>query len=178
MARVIYGPIVTDARNKQGNVVFTRCRAGAMTRALITPPNPRSIYQVNVRDIYGTLINNWGTLLTEAQRAAWTQRAQATRWQSKMGNWFVPSPMQLFVKRNALAIQAGGAQILTPPADVNPVSPGRITLTAVAASPAVTLTPTNSLPAGYGALTRCTRPLSPGIANFTKWLFSSPPSPG
>jgi len=178
MARIVLGPIVTDARNKLGSVVFSRVRSGPFTRNWLKPRQPKTIYQQNVKTVYATLINYWSNLLTPANRAAWQQLANLTRWPSKMGNTWTPTPQQLFVKLNALAIEAGGSVLTTPGPTVNPATPGNIYLGANNLTQAITLDTDNALPSGYGALIRCTKPLSAGINNFNRWLFLITPLAG
>jgi hypothetical protein len=68
----IYTP---DRRGKVGGSVFQKGRFGNMERVLVTPRNPKTPYQLDVRSKLTSLSKIWGGMLTAAQRAVWTQRA-------------------------------------------------------------------------------------------------------
>lgn len=70
MAKIKLGAIVTDIRNKLGGHVFSKNRAGAYMRTLVTPVNPQTSAQSAVRSIFAQLSQTWSQL-SDPQRAAW-----------------------------------------------------------------------------------------------------------
>jgi hypothetical protein len=65
-----FGAIIVDGRNKIGGHVASKNRAGSYLRTKVTPTNPGTTYQVNVRNRLAGISTAWRAL-TEAQRKAW-----------------------------------------------------------------------------------------------------------
>jgi hypothetical protein len=177
MAIVVLGPMITDARNKVGGIVYTRTRGGATVRAWVKPSNPQSNLQQYFRGLEKAIGKAWPGTLTQAQRNDWNERGAGMIGRNNVGALYPRAGQDVYQERNMLSAIAGGTLIADAPADVMPVGPGQLTFSASSGAQTLTLTPTNSLPGGYGIILRATKPLSPGIFNFAKWLRSliSPP---
>lgn len=144
MAKLTYGPIVSDARNKIGGVVFSRARSGPYARTKVSPVQPRSSYQCNVRSNFSTLSKLWGDPTMDAYRAGWI--ALAVRYPQKdvFGNSRTLTGLQMFQKCNR-ALQAIETGIILPaPASLVCTSPGNITVTPVAGGGTIAITVVNN----------------------------------
>ena len=54
-----FGAIVTDGRGKIGGHVASKNRSGAYLRTKVTPSNPNTVAQVQVRSILASLSQSW-----------------------------------------------------------------------------------------------------------------------
>ncbi|OHB84403.1 MAG: hypothetical protein A2V98_10425 [Planctomycetes bacterium RBG_16_64_12] len=70
-------PVYSDAWGKIAGLVYARNRFGMYTRALVTPVNPQSSEQQQVRNALAAMNARWTETLTAAQRAAWEAYALA-----------------------------------------------------------------------------------------------------
>lgn len=129
MAKVVYGPIVSDARNKIGGSVFTKVRAGSMVRRKVSPVQPRTSSQMNVRAGFTSLSKLWSDATMDANRAAWITLAQANPTKDVFGATVTLTGHQLFVKLNR-NLQALGSPtiLLIAPANLSCPYPGQLTL--------------------------------------------------
>ena len=177
MAKVNFGPIVSDARGKVGTVVFMPSRNGPTARAWLKPTNPRSPYQLSIRTTVKTLSKKWFNTLTPQQRAAWIDYSTSRQLRGKLANTIRLTGVNAFVQNNLNSLYAGGTTILDPPTDYQATDPGPLTVAASAAAGSLTCTPTNPLPTGYGFIARATPNLSPGVYNFTRYLLQLWPYP-
>ena len=74
MAKVQFSPIITAARKKLGNVVFTVNRFGPVMRKRVKGVNPKSSNQNTVRSAFSASTKAYSTLSTSDQ-AAWGSAA-------------------------------------------------------------------------------------------------------
>ena len=115
MAKIKFGLVVTDARNKLGGHVFSKNRAGAYLRTLVTPVNPRSSTQTSVRALFGQISKAWSEL-TEAQRNAWRSAVDSWKRTDVFGDLKRPDGKALHQRLNQQAQVVGYPAILTPDA--------------------------------------------------------------
>lgn len=113
MAKIKFGLVVTDARNKLGGHVFSKNRAGAYLRTLVTPVNPRSTTQTSVRALFGQISKAWSEL-TEAQRNAWRSAVDSWKRTDVFGDLKRPDGKALHQRLNQQAQVVGYPAILTP----------------------------------------------------------------
>jgi len=172
VAIVTLGPVVSDARNKCGGVVYSRTRGGAIIRNWLKPHNPKTALQTYFRNLQKTAGLAWPNSLTDTQRLAWNTLGDTLTGKNKLRANFARAGQDVFQERNMNILVAGGSPITDPPQDVPPIGPGPLTLTASSSTQTLTLTPTNALPSGYAIIARATKQLSPGVFNFAKWLRS------
>jgi hypothetical protein len=161
MARVLLGPMVSDARGKQGGTVFSRNAAGAYTRAKVSPKQPRSILQRKIRNAVAACAVYWRDTATPAIRLAWETYAKTCPLGDVFGARGNRSGLAMFIRSNAISLSLGGP--------MRPVAP---VLSGEAQIPALTLTGTVALgvritavsPALVGGdmvfLLRCVAPVS------------------
>lgn len=100
MARVILGPMVSDARGKEGGLVFSRNTYGHYTRAKVSPVQPNTQLQQLVRQAMTYLAQRWRETLTPEQRATWAAYAKATTLTDRFGAKFNLSPIAIYLRYN------------------------------------------------------------------------------
>jgi len=128
MAKVVYGPIVQDARNHQGGTVFTRTRAGSMTRRKVSPTQPHTSCQANVRANFTGLSKAWSAL-SETVRAAWIAFASNNPVRDLFGQRIILTGHQMYVRLNRTLATIGVAAMTNPPANLNVHYVGPVTAT-------------------------------------------------
>lgn len=77
MAKIKFGMMMTDARGKLGGQVFSKNRSGAYIRTKVTPSNPQTSAQAQVRSNLATLSAGWNSLTAE----------QISQWNSSVDDW-------------------------------------------------------------------------------------------
>jgi hypothetical protein len=129
MAKVVYGPIVSDARNKIGGSVFTKVRAGSMVRRKVSPCQPRTTAQMNVRAAFTALSKLWGGSTMDANRAGWIALAASYPVKDVFGANVSLTGHQLFVKlnRNLQTVKVPTPLLIAPVSLTCPY-PGELTL--------------------------------------------------
>ena len=114
MARIKWGMFVTDGRGKVGGHVLTKTRSGATVRTKVTPANPQTSYQGNVRGIFGSISRAWSAL-TEAQRLTWQNATEAFTKTNVFGDSYKPSGKNLFTALNSNLLNINEPQINVAP---------------------------------------------------------------
>jgi hypothetical protein len=139
MAKVQFSAIVNDARNKAGGTVFTKVRYGAINRRKVSPVQPRTSYQTQVRSLFTLLTKRWSSGLTATQRAGWIALAQSNPRTDVFGNSITLTGLQMYLSVNR-NLQTIGVTILDDaPSNISVGAPGTITLSN-AVGPPTTLT--------------------------------------
>jgi hypothetical protein len=171
MAKVKYTAIVADMRGKLNGSVFSKNRGGAYVRTKVTPSNPSTTYQNQVRDRLATFAQAFRAL-TAAQIAAWNSAVSSFTKTDIFGDIKSPSGINLYVKLNANLDRVSVADISIPPlpAAVENVLTGSAVLDVSDQSVTVTFTPT-PVPAGTAFVIRATKQVSPG-RSFLKNLLT------
>lgn len=105
-----FGAIVVDGRGKIGGHVASKNRAGAYLRTKVTPVNPNTVAQQNVRAILSSLSTGWAEL-TSAQRLGWNEAVADFATTDIFGDTKNPSGFNLYVKLNSNLINSGQAPI-------------------------------------------------------------------
>ena len=113
-----FGSIIVAGSGKIGGHVASHNRSGAYLRTKITPVNPQTQYQTQVRNRLSTLATAWGAL-TAAQRLSWNTSVGTFKGTNIFGDVVNPSGFNLFVKLNNNLAKIGVAQINTPPTPVS-----------------------------------------------------------
>jgi len=142
MAKVVYGPIVSDARKKIGGVVATKGHAGNFMRKKVSPIQPRTSAQRNVRSSFSAISKLWAGGLS-GNVSGWNTLAKATPKKDRFGASVTMTGLQLFQSLSRNRATLGLSPVITPPADLIATSPGALTYTASAGGPTLTVTETN-----------------------------------
>lgn len=161
--------MMTDARGKLGGQVFSKNRGGAYVRTKVTPSNPRTLAQMESRNILGQTSSAWNGL-TDAQRLSWNSAVSEWQRTDVFGDLKTPSGKNLFVELNKNLLQAGLATLDIAPDKTEIVG---ITATSVdvdATAEEITLTGLASVPTGFVLQVSATPPISSGIS-FVKNRF-------
>jgi hypothetical protein len=112
-----FGMIVTEGRNKIGGHVLSRNRSGAYARTKVTPTNPQSSFQVNVRASIASLASGWRSLAT-GLREAWNAAVKDYVGTDIFGDKVTPSGFNLYMKLNQNLYNIAVAAITAPPVPV------------------------------------------------------------
>ena len=133
MAKVLYGPIVSDARKKIGGVVATKSRFGSVIRKKSSPVQPRTNSQRAVRANFGANAKAWSGTLTSAQRQSWINLAAANPKKDRFGNTQTLTGAQMYNSLSRNLHTLGLLPLPTPPLNLSVDDPGGITLAELAA---------------------------------------------
>ena len=118
MAKLTYGPIVSDARNKVAGVVFSRSRSGPYGRSKVSPTQPRTTYQSRVRANFAGIAKSWSADLDDNQRAAWTALAHSYPVKDVFGNSRILTGLQMFMRVNRNLQVIGEAALFDAPSNM------------------------------------------------------------
>ena len=178
MAKILFGAGVADARNKLGGHVFTKNRNGAILRMKVSPTQPRTAKQLNVRAAFGNFSAAWGAALTEAQRLAWTALAATVTIPDQYGNPQVPTGLQYYMRVNRNLFTIGQPRLDVAPGGTGVESLASLALTATFTGLVLSLafTPT-PLAATSHLVAFMTPNLSPGknfVTAFQKLIYTDP----
>jgi hypothetical protein len=112
--KIKFGAIVVAGSGKIGGHVASKNRGGAYLRTKVTPTNPSTPKQNEVRALLGSLSAQWSTL-SESQRAGWNNAVKDFATTDIFGDIKNPSGINLFVKLNANLASVGEAVIVQAP---------------------------------------------------------------
>lgn len=170
MAKLKFGMIVTEGRNKLGGHVLSRNRAGAYARTKVTPVNPQTSYQSGVRALFTGLSQAWRGL-TNAQRLAWNAAVSNFQKTDIFGDLVSPTGKNLYLALNRNLQLVSGTAITSPPNPAGTFSLTSVTVAAAAGAGtvAITFAPT-PVPAGMAVIVEATTGTSVG-KYFVKNLF-------
>lgn len=112
-----FGAIIVAGSGKIGGHVASKNRSGSYLRTKVSPINPQSIYQSNIRNRLATIAVAWAAL-GAAGVAQWNAAVGAFSKSNIFGDSVKPSGFNLFQMLNCNLMQAGGSMITTPPVPV------------------------------------------------------------
>ncbi len=118
MAKIKLSAIVSEMRGKLNGSVFSKNRGGAYVRTKVTPVNPQTLAQGNVRAALTNLSQAWKSL-TEAQRLAWNSAVSQFTSTDIFGDIKTPSGINLFNKLNLNLTAIAAPPISVPPLAVS-----------------------------------------------------------
>lgn len=156
--------IVVAGRGKIGGHVASANRSGAYFRTKVTPVNPQTSFQNEVRSRLGGLSQAWRGL-TEAQRAGWNGAVGSYSKTDIFGDIRNPSGINLFQRLNNNLLTIGQSQIDDAP------QPSEVFTSALGAFSIELTTPTyeiefdTAVPADVNVKVFATPGLSPGKAS-------------
>ncbi len=90
MAKISFGALISEARNKVGDVVFTRNHSGPVVRMWVKPIQPTSTTRAAVQAAMRALMLAWSATLTQTQRDGWNTLAKRQP----------PKPAPVYSKKN------------------------------------------------------------------------------
>lgn len=118
--KIKWGMMMTDGRGKLGGQVASKNRGGAYVRTKVTPSNPQTSFQSQVRQRLASLSKEWSAL-TESQRAAWNESANSGQWNKTdiFGDARRPTGKNLFTGINVVSLETTNTLLTFPPAKAN-----------------------------------------------------------
>ena len=158
--KILWGALVVDGRNKIGGQVASKNRYGAYMRNKVTPVNPQTELQQNVRGRFGARASAWRGL-TEAQRQSWIEAAPNFPVFDIFGNSKILSGASLYQSLNLNLAQIGVAAITTAPSPAAITSLVSLALAATGGDLNVTAG-IAAVPAGHTAVVFATPQYGPG----------------
>ena len=142
-----FGAIVTGGSGAIGGQVVTKNRAGYALRTKVTPSNPRTNYQANVRSRLTSISQGWAGL-TEAQRTQWNNAVSSFQKTNIFGDKVSPSGFNLYQMLNNNLSGISQALIIVPPAPGSVGSVSSLSAVADNSSNSLTLTFSPAIDAG------------------------------
>jgi len=115
MAKIKWGALVTDGRGKIGGQVLSKNKYAAYLRNKVTPVNPNTNAQQNVRSLFAQLAQGWRAL-SQAQRDQWNLVAPDFTRSNIFGDNVPLSGYNLYMRLNSNLNAISEATISTPPA--------------------------------------------------------------
>jgi len=175
MAKVKYGGGVADMRNAFAGQVHSRNTFGNYIRQKVSPVQPRSPRQLEIRSYLTDLAKRYSTVLTEEQRLAWINFAASNPVIDVFGDSIVLTGMNMYQKVNVLRRLMGLSVLDDPPSDLSVDNPTDAGLQiSWAGDPAtlsikVTFAPSPA-PSGHRVEIWATEPMKPGVMFFSQKL--------
>jgi len=169
MAKILLGVFAPDIRGHTGGTVFSKNTFANYIRNKVTPVNPSTPAQSLVRARFTGLSQDWRGL-TQAQRNAWNQGAQAFAHTNIFGNNVPLTGFNLFKQLNQNLLAAGAAQIDDIPTVSDVFAFLTQSLVADTGFGTLNLTFTPAIPVGTSVIVYATPGVSAGIA-FVKSEF-------
>lgn len=159
-----FGAIVVAGSGKIGGHVASKNKAGAYLRTKVTPSNPRTTFQTEVRDRLASISQAWRAL-TQAQRNAWDGAVDNFKRTNIFGDIKNPSGFNLYQRLNNNILVVGGTVIDLPPVPQSVDTYSNLVLTGASGTPALSLafTATTGDDSGYKLF--ATAPTSQGKKN-------------
>lgn len=114
MAKIKLGAIVVDMRGKSNGHVFAKNRGGAYMRTKVTPSNPQSTFQMNVRGIFASISSAW-SYLTNANRQSFENLVSSYARTDIFGDLRNPTGKNLFQRLNQNLMLTDQTQVTTCP---------------------------------------------------------------
>lgn len=163
MAKILFTAVVADMRNKLAGTVFSKNRYGAYTRTKVTPVNPSTAAQQEVRARFGAQAQAWRTL-TESERQSWITAAPTSPVNDIFGNANILTGSAYCSQVNLNLAAINEAAITTAPVQVAlPVIDGFSIAPEAGAPNFFLFSNTLVVPAGFKAIVQATGNYSPGI---------------
>lgn len=178
MAKILFGVGVADARGKLGGHVFSKNRFGAYIRQKVSPSQPRSASQMEVRAAFGGFSKSWTRDLDDSQRQGWISLAASIPRPDKFGNPQVLTGLQMYQSVNRNLGTIAKQRMDNPPNNLQVQAPATVSLVATVAGDVFTVswTPQTLDPHMHIAVD-ATPPMSAGksfFGPFLSLLFADP----
>lgn len=138
MAKVILGPMVGEVSGKLGGAVFSHNRGGTYVRRRAKPTTVTSDAAQAAKAAFGQVSGAWAHVSAMA-RDAWKTWAANNPRVDRLGQKVTLDGHAAFVWCNSRQVAAGGAVLLTPPAEGPPDALQTLTLDGAVVSSALML---------------------------------------
>lgn len=174
MSKVLFGPIITDARNKFAGLVFQKSFYGALIKKKTSPGATTTPASRSAKAVFSATAKSWAATLTQDQRNRWSALATANPTTNIFGNPQTLSGIAFFIRVNAFIKSLSAAhvletpytappQLLDAPSDQAHADPGILTASLTTTpSFSLTATITNVVGPSDQVVICASRPVSPG----------------
>lgn len=165
MAKVKYGGGVQDVRGSIAGQVHSRNTYGNYIRQKVSPVQPRSARQLEIRNLFAELSRRYSNTLTDEQQEAWRQAAASTPVRDVFGDSISLTGINLYARLNSLRLLQGLEPLDDPPPVEEVPSLDHLTLLWKDEDEAleVSFAPT-PIPSNLSLFVWATEPLNPGVA--------------
>lgn len=163
MAKILFGNVVGDARGSVGAITYSRNTAGAYTRQRVSPVQPRTPRQLQVRAAFSSATQGWNAL-TDEQRLAWAAFAESHPVLDVFNNPVILSGIAFYTRVTINLTTAGLALLTDPPGNFNALDVGTISINPDSAGQTMTFSyeDQDPVPAGSALVFEATPGVSPG----------------
>jgi len=121
MAKIIFGPTISDARNRCGDLIYLRGRHGSYVQTYTKPADNPTPARLAQQQITRELVANWQNDITDNQRQAWAEAAAGEQTTTPLAGKHPLSGFNYFMRVNANRLySATGAFYPNPPLRVYP----------------------------------------------------------
>lgn len=104
---LVQSPIFNKMSGKMGGLVGARNAGGMYVRTNSMPVNPNTPEQQLVRSYLASLVSRWTSVLSKAQREAWSTYGQNVSKKNRIGATINVSGQNWFIGSNSLRLRAG-----------------------------------------------------------------------
>jgi hypothetical protein len=173
MAKIVFGPVISEARNKIALTVYSRNRGGPYIREKVTPSQTPTTPRVASKNLMTSTSHAWSQTLTEAQRQAWRSFASTIPLHDKLGNTHNLSGQNWWQKLATNQSIIGAAITTDPPANLDVTQPATFAATATVASSSsisIPITPGETIQPGEHLQIWATHSMNLGRTYFTRLL--------
>lgn len=115
MAKAKYGGGIADLRGSWAGQVHSRNAFGNYVRQKVSPVQPRTSRQLEVRAIFSQLARRFSQVLTDQQQEAWRQAAASTPVRDVFGDSITLTGINLYTRLNSLRALMGQPPVDDPP---------------------------------------------------------------
>jgi hypothetical protein len=170
MAKVVFGPLVTDVRKKISGVVFSKAHFGAYTRKKVSPVQPRTTAQRAVRANFTATSKAWSGTLSATERATFVALAASLTKKDHFGQSYTQTGAQLYMSITRNLHTIGLAPLTSAPQTQSVSDLGGLLLQEITSpdspylGPGLKITPTNNPASGEGMVITATAPEPAGRA--------------
>ncbi len=171
MAKAKYGGGIQDLRGSIAGQVHSRNTYGNYIRQKVSPVQPRTARQLEVRELFSTLSRMYSTQLTDEEQEAWRQAAASTPVRDVFGDSISLTGINLFNRLNSLRLLMGQEPLRTPPplVEVPALEEFWVMYDVDLGAPVVRFSP-SPVPNDHWLFIWATEPLNPGVAFVTHKL--------
>jgi len=165
MAKVKYGGGIQDIRGSLAGQVHSRNTFGNYIRQKVSPVQPRTSRQLEIRTLFSELSRRFSNTLSDEQQEAWRQAAASAPVRDVFGDSITLTGINLYARLNSLRLLQGLPPLDDPPPveEVPRLDSLTLTWNGDAGTLEVGFAPT-PIPPGLSLFVWTTEPLNPGVA--------------
>lgn len=172
MAKVKYGAMVTDARGSVDGIVYSKNQYGGYVRQKVSPVQPRTSRQQEVRNSFGALSKEYSNTLVDTDRTLWKQFAKNNPITDVFGNSQVLNAISMYQRVNRVLHELGLPSLTQPPINMDVESFPSVIVHMKANDNGIWAETTGTLTDPLNKLyTHLTPPLPGGVTNIQPYLF-------